>query len=401
MVNETKKEEEELKCDDCAGMNMTHDAEKGESVCDDCGLVTELQLGLAADNGSILFGESAHYQPVRMDKDINANIGTAGSKMYGGRGVSAARRRQYRLFEKIHRSTPENPHPFAKRVKRNIESLFGRQMSHMLEFMAEMSCRPLNSEQEAIRQKQAKSMKRRLGMPKNSICRKGEGIKGCSEEENAVIIAVAIVELSGKLGMFPEMDRRSLMAQFGITNRQILNARKRILDHWKARVTMGWAKMPVRKSIEDKREDEIDQGMNHLFDALAEVLSERDYEDVLYETSARLLLLHEGSKDALTLNIEARMVVSVVTYAALNVYGLQSGTADVIAEVFGITSSGVRSRYYALVKEVHQGTFHDNGAFDTSQTYKEVILDSREQHALIGKYRFVQSCAKDSSSSDS
>jgi hypothetical protein len=388
-------------CDECMGPNLSYIAEKGESVCDDCGLVHEEQLGIAADNVNSLFGEHAHSQSVRMDKDINANIGTAGSRMYGGNSVTAATRRKMSYFQKIGQSSVSNPHPFAKRVKRNIDSLFGRQASHVLEFIVEMACRPLTSEQETIRNKQVKSMKKRLGMPKHSVCRKKGGVKGSSEEENAVIIAIAIRELAGKLGMFEDLDRRSLMAQFDITNQQIMNARKRIFDHWKARITMGWAAMPVRKSPNDQREDEIDQAMEYLFQSLSDTLSESDYLDVLYETSARLLLLQEGSGNALSINIESRMIVSVVAYASLNLFGLQSGCADTIADVFGLTSSGVRSRYYSLLEEVKTGVFQDNGAFDVSRSYKDSYLSKREPHALIGKFSLVKSCAKDLSSSDS
>lgn len=315
--------------------------------------------------------------------------------------MSASTRRQMNYFQKIGQSTASNPHPFAKRVKRNIDSLFGRQASHVLEFIVEMACRPLTHDQEAIRNLQDSSMNKRLGMPKHSICRKKIGVKGCSEEENAVIIAIAIRELAGKLGVFDDLDRRGVMAQFNITNQQILNARKRILEHWKARVTMGWEAMPVRKSPNEQREDEIDQAMEHLFQALGDVLSEKEYLDVLYETSARLLLLEEGCENALSINIESGMIVSATAYASLNLFGLQSGCADIIADVFGRTSSGIRSRYYSLVEDVKTGAFHDNGAFDMTQSYKDSYLSSREPHALIGKFRLVKSCAKDSSSSDS
>ena len=111
-------------------------------------------------------------------------------------------------------------------------------------------------------------MAKGLGMPKQSICRKKKGIKGSSDEQNAVIIAAAIVELAGDLGIMSKFDRRATMEQAGIVPKQIMNARISILRHWKARVTMGWAAMPPRKNANDKREDAIVQALEHTFDML-------------------------------------------------------------------------------------------------------------------------------------
>ena len=196
MKNDKRDTNNELDdCDDCGSKNLERVPSKGEVWCNDCGLVHNNQDADAKDNGAILFGEASHHHAVRNDADRNRNMGGTGPKMrYGSRGV--VNPSKYYLLEKIDRSSVRNPHPFAKRVKRNIEKLYGRHALHILEFLVEMSCKPLTAEQEQIRKKQNKSMYRRLGMPKQSICRKVKGIKGSSEEQNAVIIAAAIVELA-------------------------------------------------------------------------------------------------------------------------------------------------------------------------------------------------------------
>lgn len=393
-----QKKMELTNCDECASKNLTAMPEKGETWCDDCGLVHKDQKILANDNGGALFGEGAHYHSVRQDADQNRNMGGTGPKMrYGSKGVNNPSK--YRLLEKIDRSTVRNPHPFANRVKRNIEQLYGRHALHILEYIVEMSCKPLTSEQELIRKKQSKSLAKRLGMPKQSICRKVKGIKGSSEEQNAVIIAAAIVELAGDLGIMPKFDRRSTMDKADITPKQISNARIRILQHWKARLTMEWAAMPPRKDANDRREDSITQAMEHVFEMLGGHLGPEDYEKVLYETETRLALLKEGTGQALTINIEARMVVCVTAYASLNYFGLQSGAADLLAGVFGLTSSGIRSRYDALVKKSDAGTFHDAGAFDVSIACYDPGSDKHAQNALIAKVRLGNVCGKRTSSS--
>lgn len=244
-------------------------------------------------------------------------------------------------------------------------------------------------------------MNKRLGMPKQSICRKKKGIKGSSDEQNAVIIAAAIVELAGELGIMPKFDRRSTMEQAGIVPKQISSARIRIFNHWKARATMGWAAMPPRKSAGDRREDAIVQAMEHVFDMLGDHHDEGDFNRILYETEARLALLKEGTSEALSINVEERMLVSVSVYASLTAFGLQSGAADLLAGVFGSTSSGIRSRYDALVTESASGEFQDNGAFDMSQLCGDLLNESQEQNALIAKFRLGRVCGKRFSSSES
>jgi hypothetical protein len=394
------KKQELTQCDECCSKELKSVPDKGEVWCIDCGLVHKSQDVQANDNGAALFGENAHYQAVRIDADQNRSMGNTGPKMkFGSAGVK--NRRKYYLLEKIDRSSVRNPHPFARRVKSLIETLYGRHALHILEWLVEMSCKPLSSEQEMIRKKQDKSMYTRLGMPKQSICRKKKGIKGSSDEQNAVIIAAAIVELAGEIGLMPKFDRRSTMEQAGIVPKQIMNARIRIMSHWKARVSMGWAAMPPRKNANDRREDAIVQAMEHVFDMLGDHLSSEDFEDVLYETEARLALLQEGTGEALSINIEERMLVSVAVYASLTSFGLQSGAADLLADVFGLTSSGIRSRFDALVKESDSGEFHDNGAFDMSITCAEQLNESQQQNALIAKFRLARVCVKRNSSSES
>ena len=394
------KKEERTQCDECCSKELKNVPDKGEVWCLDCGLVHKGQEIEANDNGAALFGESAHYHAVRNDADVNRSMGNTGPKMkFGAAGVKD--RRKYYLLEKIDRSSVRNPHPFARRVKSVIETLYGRHALHILEYLVEMSCKPLSSEHEMIRKKQGKSMNKRLGMPKQSICRKQTGIKGSSDEQNAVIMAAAIVELAGEIGIMPKFDRRATMEQSGIVPKQIMNARIRIMSHWKARVSMGWMPMPPRKDANDRREDSIVQAMEHIFDMLGEQLDAADFERVLYETEARLALLQEGTDKALSINIEERMLVSVATYASLTSFGLQSGAADLLADVFGLTSSGIRSRFDALVKESQFGEFHDNGAFDMSITCGEILNESQQQNGLIAKFRLGRVCAKRTSSLES
>ena len=142
---------------------------------------------------------------------------------------------------------------------------------------------------------------------------------------------MAAVEVAGDLGLLSKMDRRAGMDQYGITRKQLLSAKRALLNHFKARITMGWEPQPPVKTPAERREDGVEQAVHHIHDMLfklsEDVLSEQDHAKVTAESEARLALLEEGTADALTGNTEVRMAVCAVFYATLVSLGLQAGMA--------------------------------------------------------------------------
>ena len=158
--------------------------------------------------------------------------------------------------------------------------------------IVEMACRPLTAEQEAERKAHSdNSIKKKLGMPKQRICRQKSGSKGTSEIENILIIAVAIVELAGELGILEKLDRRRIKSQFGLSPKQITKARKIILDHWKARYSMGWVGAIPRKSSAQSRGDNISQAVNHIFNMLKDILPEDVASSIFKDVQRRIEVL--------------------------------------------------------------------------------------------------------------
>jgi hypothetical protein len=385
MINKNMKENET--CEDCFAGTMEIDAHKGELICSECGIVAASQDLFDGDAGKTTYGgDSATHHGVQTNCDSNDQIGTQGAFM-DLRGVPANQRGDWVRRRKVNRSTSRIKHPLSVAVRKKVKEMYGDYASRAVEPYIKMACKPLKGELEEQRsalEGKDKALKKALGMPKQSICRKGKGVRGETSEQNIVLLAMAVVEVAGRLDQLSKMDRRSGMEQHGIKKKQLVSAVKTILNHYRARVRMEWETAPRKKTPGEIREDGVDQAVHHIHDMLGDVLVERDHLELNQDVEARLALLNEGTADALTGNTEVRMAVCVTFYASLVRLGLQPGMADRLGAVFGLTGSGIRSRYEALVAAERAGEMNYNGAFlDTEKSCLELLMALHPDHTLI------------------
>jgi hypothetical protein len=372
-------------CVECGAGKMELDAEKGELECNTCGIVASSADILDTNPGKTTYGgESATHEVVRNNCDQNANMGTGGGYM-DTKGLSASERKKWNRLRKVNRSTTRLKHPLAEAVRKKIKEMYGSFAMQAAEPFVKMMCKPLKGNLELQRQAlDNKALKKQLGMPKQSICRKKTGVRGKSTELNIILLAMAAVEVAGELGLLSKMDRRAGMAQHDLTRKQLVNAKRTLLNHFKARIKMGWEEKPPTKTPDDIREDGVDQAVEHIHDMLDESLGEELLDEVNYETEARLALLGEGKTSALTANTEVRMAVCVAFFATLVSMGLQAGMADRLGAVFGMTGSGIRSRYEALSAAEKAGEGDYNGVFlRCEMTCLEILATLQPAHTLI------------------
>ena len=387
-VSEVNKNKKEQECKECGAGQMVLDAEKAELYCNVCGITTPSKDVIDANAGKNTYGGEgvATHSPVRNDDNINANIGTSGSIM-STRGMTAEKRKKWNRLNKVNRGNVRIKHPLRDSVRKKVQEMYGTYAMEAAEPYVKMMCKPLKPEHELERQAlKDESLKRRLSMPKQAICRKKADLRGDSKEARIVMMAMAAVEVARELGESSRMDRRSGMNQYGITRKQLLSAKRALLNHFKARVTMGWEPKPPVKTPEERREDGVEQAVNHIHDMLSDVLSEEDHLKVNSEVEARLALLGEPTAEALTANTEVRMAVCAVFYATLVSLGLQAGMADRLGAVFGITGSGIRARYEAFASAEASGEADYNGAFLLiAMTCFEILATLHPEHNLIQK----------------
>ena len=363
-----KQEDRKDKCGDCGGDEFTTDYVRAEKVCDDCGLVAVFQVYTANDDNRN-HGEEATAG--RVNTFGKTDKGTAlGSKPLSKqeiRGLSPSARKAFFRLRLMERGTVRDSHPFYGKVMNQMKSLYGSYSAIRLEHLARMACTPLTIEETEIRDGLKSCDQKRLAMPKQSICRQKDDLKGDSEQNNAIIIAIALAELGGELQITSKIDRRFDLPRLGLTDKQILSAKTIIMKHYKARVSFLGVAPPRRIAPSELRDDDVDQVTAHLEENLSASLSDADLDAVHRNAAYRLDLLCEpgdGVQAPLTVNTNIRMVVACVYYAALQSLDLADGLLNRVASTCRLTGSGVSSRLDQFRDEDASGKLFVDGAFE-------------------------------------
>ena len=369
MNNKTNKQEDRKDmCEDCGGDEFTTNYVRAEKVCDDCGLVAVFQVYTASDDNRN-HGEEATAG--RVNTFGKTDKGTAlGSKPLSKqeiRGLSPSARKAFFRLRLMERGTVRDSHPFYGKVMNQMKSLYGSYSAIRLEHLARMACTPLTPEESEIRDALKSCDQKRLAMPKQSICRQKDDLKGDSEENNARIIAIALAEIGGDLQITSKIDRRYDLPRFGLTDKQILTAKTIIMKHYKARVSFLGVAPPRRIDPSELRDDDVDQVTAHLEENLSTTLSDADLDAVHRNAAYRLDLLCEpgdGVQTPLTVNTNIRMVVACVYYAALQSLDLADGLLNRVASTCRLTGSGVSSRLEQFRDEDASEKLFVDGAFE-------------------------------------
>lgn len=363
-----KQEDRKDMCEDCGGDEFTTNYVRAEKVCDDCGLVAVFQVYTANDDNRN-HGEEATAG--RVNTFGKTDKGTAlGSKPLSKqeiRGLSPSARKAFFRLRLMERGTVRDSHPFYGKVMNQMKSLYGSYSAIRLEHLARMACTPLTLKESEIRDSLKSCDQKRLAMPKQSICRQKDDLKGDSEENNARIIAIALAEIGGDLQITSKIDRRYDLPRFGLTDKQILTAKTIIMKHYKARVSFLGVAPPRRINPSELRCDDVDQVTAHLEENLSATLSDADLDAVHRNAAYRLDLLCEpgdGVQTPLTVNTNIRMVVACVYYAALQSLDLADGLLNRVASTCRLTGSGVSSRLEQFRDEDASGKLFVDGAFE-------------------------------------
>ena len=366
---DTKEEDKKDKCIECSGGNFTIDDVRAEKVCDDCGVVVANFQFFTANDDSRNFGEGATAGKVNTfgKTDKRTALGSKNLAHHDFRGLSADAKKRFGRLRLMERGTVRDSHPFYGKVMNQIKSLYGLNSAIRLEHLARMACLPLTDEENELRDGLKSCDQKRLAMPKQSICRQKDDLKGDSEENNARIIAIALAELGGDLQITSKIDRRFDLPRFGLTDKQILSAKTIIMKHYKARVSFLGVAPPRRINPSELRCDDVDQVVSHLEENLSVTLSDADLDIVHRNAAYRLDLLCEpgdGVQTPLTVNTNILMVVACVYYATLQSLDLADGLLNRVASTCRLTGSGVSSRLEQFRDEDVSGKLFVDGAFE-------------------------------------
>ena len=369
------------KCDECSG-NLTIDLTRGEGICDVCSLVHPILHDDADTNSGSSLGEGRHNEAVNME------AGHGGAKMGGkmnpfgdkfdGRGnrLTTKQRRLAARIGKLDRSSQRDTDPMYAQLMATLRNMFGADMAKAVEPLARAAARKLTRSQEATRKTLSPGERRRLKCPKTAICRAGgkehPELRGKTDKDKLQIMALAIASIAARWFRTVRVNEKQLMDTYGITAKQLKNAKKTIMQHYQERVRQGWAAPPQQLSLAAAREDELDKVAENLSDGLSKRFDDDDLGAIMDAFFTVMSNLGEPSVDAPTANVPISMVAGCVMYNLLRQLGLQNGNLSTVAKAVQRSGAGIKSRLEEMRARYENGDF-PKGAELFSDTVDEAV----------------------------
>lgn len=369
----------EQRCDDCGG-KLKIDVARAEGVCEDCCLVHEHVCVDADTNSGSSLGEGRHNEAV------NRNAATAGARHGGrmnvwgdrtdanGNRLNTSQRRRARRLAQLDRSSQRDTDPMYQSLMATIQEMFGEDLAHVVEPLARATARKLTPGQEARRRTLNANERRMLKCPKTAICRAGgeqhPELRGSTDVENLQIMALTIASIASRWFRTITINEKQLMQTYGITQKQLVNAKKIIQQHYKARIRQGWAPHPQQLHAAAAREDDMDKAVSNLNDALAKKLTPSQMDAVMEAFFEAMSGIGEPSVDSATANIAISMVAGCVMYTVLQKMGLSNGNLNCVADAVGRSGAGLKSRIELLKERYVDGEFPKGAALFTDTKEK-------------------------------
>jgi hypothetical protein len=362
-------------CEECGVEQQWElDSVRGEMCCEGCGLTLDYIPNDADTNSSISAGDE------RQNERVNALEGRGPGTVMNAMGdrfdaqgnrLSADAFRLYRRLGRVNRSTHREKDPMYRQLVATLRELFGENLALTVEFLTRATAQKLTPMQEAIRRTLSPSEQKLLACPKTSITRKPSGVKGESDRQNLVLMAIAIAELAHEWFGALHIDRAALLAEHGLTQTQFKNAKRTISQHYKARCRQKFAPIPrpdmdaemkayIKNGI---RHDKVDVHTDRLFNELDSRLTDAQHNALNKVYDGMLTAIGEPSTDAYTANMDESMLCSVVMLAALTALDLEHQNLAALGRAVGDRSgAGIKSRLAQLRYEVERGIFPQGAA---------------------------------------
>ena len=367
-------------CEECASeTEWTQDDIRGEMSCDVCGTVEDYNPVDTDTNSSTTMGDG------RQSERVNALTGQGpGTVMnpYGdrtdinGQRLSREARFRFRHLARLDRSTQHEKDPMYRQLVATLQELFGNDLAATVQFLTKAVAKKLTPNQEAIRRTLPANERRLLKCPKTSITRKPKGVKGGSDRENLLLMAIAIAELAHEWFNAIGINRRDLLQQHGLTQTQFRNAKSTIVKHYKARCRNGFSPTPYsaqyKAVIAGIREDKLEVHLENLFEALDHRLTKKEMEALSRVFKDMISDIGEPSIDAYTSNMAESMLCSSVMLAALSSLGLDHQNLATIGRAVGDRSgAGIKSCLRQLKQDVEKGLFPQGKALFAKHSVDE------------------------------
>lgn len=353
--------EKKDKCDDCGGTDFEIDNVRGERVCA-CGLVSEIPMDDAQTNSNAALGDSRTHEVV--DPLAKAGERASSTKMnpydkYDAHGklLTPQQQKLARTNAWADRNSQRESDPMFRQLVTTIKEIFSEDIAKAAVLLASATARKLTPLQESKRRTLTPGEKALLKNPKTSITRKPDGVKGDSDRQNLLIMALAIGVLAHEWFRTAPINRQMLMERYNITEAQFKNAKATIAKHYKARVRQGWSQPPAVLHRAALRADQLDIAVENLIQALSPRFTDEKMDAVMEVFWNMLTLIGEPSPEATTSNVPINMIAACVMYAALDSLGLAHQNLACIARAVSLSGAGVKSRLQVIKDLVESGVF--------------------------------------------
>lgn len=355
------KMKKEDKCEDCGGTDFEIDHARGERVCS-CGLVSDIPMDDAQTNSNAALGDSRTHEvvdPLAKAGDQRSSTRMSPYDKYDAHGktLSPEQRKRARRRAWADRNSQRETDPMFRQLVSTIREIFSEDIAKAAVLLASATARKLTPLQESKRRTLTPGEKALLKCPKTSITRKPDGIKGSSDRQNLLIMALAIGVLAHEWFRTAPINRQMLMERYNITEAQFKNAKATIAKHYKARVRQGWSSPPALLHRAALRADQLDMAVENLIQALSTRLSDERMDAVLDVFWNMLTHIGEPSPDAVTSNVPVNMIAACVMFAALDSLGLAHQNLACIARAVSLSGAGVKSRLQVIKDLVESGLF--------------------------------------------
>lgn len=356
------------KCDECGG-NLTIDFVRAEGVCDVCSLVHNHVFIDAETNSNTSLGEGRHNEKVNSKAAHGrAKLGGKMNHLYShfdgaGNRLSVKTQREFRRLGWKDRALQRDTDPMFSELMFTIKEMFGKDLASAVEPLARATARKLTPHQEVERKKLTPGEQRRLKCPKNSICRAGGAehpeYRGVNDLQNLQIMGLAIASIAAKWFRTVNINEITLMTTYNITPKQLINARKVIMQHYRERVRQGWAPPPNQLTLAVTRADEFNKLARNLADNLAMKIDEPTLNKVMETFHSSMNHIGEPTVDATTSNISISMLAGCVMYNTLTQMGLHGGNLTTVANAVHRSGAGIKNRLVDLKNLYEKGEFEE------------------------------------------
>lgn len=327
--------------------------ERGQHVCEDCGLEHQLPSNDAENNSSSSMGDARQSEA--------GPLGTVFGPMTD---MPPELRTKFRKWEQKQRSWNREKDPMYLQVKATLVEMFGKDTASAVDLMTRASTQQLTSEDAEHRMGLSKGEAKKLKLPKTSISRLGgerhPEHRGGGKQAKLHIMALAIASVSADWLGTPPINEKDLMNRYSITQKQLRLAKKSIRQNFQHRIKEEIIDKNVvkKRNPADRREDEYQIAMENLMDVVDENFDEPLTTEITHEFFEAFIQIEGESIDSAHANVPIGLLTACVLCHVLKNRGLLKGKQSKIARAIGKTGSGLRSRLEKLEKEDPYGVFN-------------------------------------------